>query len=100
MSLILTLKDKTEFPIEEMVFTKLYNSEETAYLIRVKCDESEDLQQLFYDVEKAFTTDNVSEVIVSVDDGSREPNTFNFTTVNSIDFDINDQRSLIEVSMN
>ena len=96
-NMIMTLKDKTVFPIAEITYTKMFQSDERAYIFRVACQDSENIQQLFTDVKEALTEDNISEVVIGVEDKSRPDNTFNFTKVHSVDFNITDSITVVEV---
>ena len=96
-NMVLTLKDGTQFDAVELLYSQFYEDPEPYYLIRIACVNASNIQQLYYDVEKAFTKENVAEVTLAVKDGSREANVFNFTEVCSIAIGISDIVTVLEV---
>lgn len=98
-NMVLTLKDGTQFEVIELLYSQFYEDPEPHYLIRIACTEADNIQQLYYDVETAFTEDNVSSVTLSVPDGSRPANSFNFSKVFSIAIGISDIATVLEVTL-
>lgn len=97
MGMKMILKDGTTFDLDEIVY-RPFDNEEVCYNIRVSCEDSNDIQQLFYNLESSFTPDNISKVIVKFEDGKSD-SVFNFNKLLRVFLQILDEIIVLEVSV-